>query len=90
MAGRGPRNVISRLGIRGWLAAVALVADLLVIRAQIETSIGSRTCMEQSEFEMVLCVSPPELWQVLAAAAVAIGLALLIRNQVAAARRSDD
>jgi hypothetical protein len=88
MGRSGPRTVIRRLGIRGWLAAAALVVDLLIIRAQIETSIGFRACVERSEFEMVLCVAPTELWQVLAASAAAIGLTLL-GVQLADARRSD-
>ena len=86
MAGRGPRNVIGRLGIRGWVAAVALVADLLVIRAQIETAMGSAACMERAKYEMILCVSPPDLWQMLAALTIAIGLAILVGVDLAARR----
>ena len=90
MARNGPRNVIGRLRIRGWLAAAAVVFDLLVLNAQIETAIGSATCMERAKYEMILCVAPPDLWQVLAAAAVAIGLAILIGIDMGHARRSGD
>lgn len=55
---------MERLAVRpGALVAIvlALALDLLVLREQLETAIGSAACFERAKYEMILCVAGPEV-----------------------------
>ena len=80
-------RVIRGHAARGYLVAVALGFDLLILHSQIDTAIASAACFERARYEMILCGAAPGGWEIPLTSALAVGLSILLGVELASARR---
>jgi hypothetical protein len=81
------KRVLAGTSIRVWLLGVALLLDLLVLRAQIDVATESAACLERAKVEMISCLLPPSVWQVALPAALAVVLAVSLGALIVEGRR---
>jgi hypothetical protein len=81
------KRVVAGIDLRTWLVAGALLLDLLVLRWQIISSIGSAVCMARANFEAISCIAPPAEWQIALSGALGLALAITLGARLASMHR---
>lgn len=81
------RRRLGQVDRRVWLVVAALLLDLVVLRDQIVASIDAAVCLERANYELILCLAPPDPWIIPTAGVLSIALAVGLGTLLESARR---